>query len=130
MGETFRRDYSSPLSSPQSSTYPGQTKYSYTTRIYNEVIKISKEKIKIGVYERSNSSYRSKWFCVLKKDGKSLGIIVHDLQPLNAVTIQDLGTPPILDFYADNLGDRGSYMGLDLFVALTTEAWQLNRGTL
>jgi len=42
---------------------------------------------------------------------------MHDLQPLNAVTIQDLGMPPILDFYADNLGSRGSYMGLDLFMA-------------
>ena len=42
---------------------------------------------------------------------------MHDLQPLNVVTIQDLGAPPILEFYVDNLGGRGSYMGLDLFVA-------------
>src|SRR5882724_627688 len=88
-----------------------------------------KEKIKIGVYERSNSSYQSKWFCVLKKDGKSLQI-VHDLQPLNAVTIQDSGTPPILEFYADNLGGQGSYMGLDLFVvfdhqSLSVQSWDL-----
>ena len=25
-----------------------------------------------GVYEPSNSSYRSRWFCITKKDGKSL----------------------------------------------------------
>jgi len=42
---------------------------------------------------------------------------MHDLQPLNTVMIQDLGAPPILKFYADNLSGRGSYMGLDLFVA-------------
>ena len=72
-------------------------------RIHDKVIRIIKEKIKIGIYERSNSSYQSKWFCVLKKDGKFLRII-HDFQPLNAVTIQDLGAPPILKFYADNLG--------------------------
>jgi len=42
---------------------------------------------------------------------------MHDLQPLNVVTIQDLGAPPILEFYMDNLGGRGSYMGLDIFVA-------------
>ena len=30
--------------------------------------------------EDSNSSYWSRWFCVLKKDGKSLRI-VHNLQP-------------------------------------------------
>jgi len=28
-----------------------------------------------------------------------------------------LGAPPILEFYADNLGSQGSYTGLDLFVA-------------
>ena len=71
--------------------------------IHNEVIRILKEKIRVGVYERSNSLYQSKWFCVLKKDGKSL-CLVHDLQPLNAVTIKDSGAPPILEFYADNLG--------------------------
>jgi len=63
----------------------------------NEVIRIIKEKIKIGVYERSNSSYWSKWFCILKKDGKSLQI-VHDLQPLNAVMVKDSGAPPFWSF--------------------------------
>jgi len=71
-------------------------------RIHDMVIRIIKDKIKIGVYERSTSPYWSKWFCVLKKDGKSLKII-YVLQSLNVVTIQDLGTPPILKFYADNL---------------------------
>jgi len=67
-------------------------KYSHTPGICDEVIRIIKEKIKIGFYERSNLSYWSKWFCVLKKEGKSLWI-VHDLKPLNAVTIQDSGAP-------------------------------------
>ena len=89
--------------------------------IYDEVVRILKEKIKIGVYEQSNSSYRSKWFCVLKKDGKSLRL-VHDLQLLNAVTIKDSGMPPILKFYADNLGSRGCYTSLDLFVAFDHRA--------
>src|SRR5882672_4961929 len=90
--------------------------------IYDEVIRIIKEKIKVGVNERSNLSYRSKWFCVLKKDRKSLWI-VDDLQLLNAVTIKDSGAPPILEFYVDNLGGRGSYTGLDLFVAF--DHWTL-----
>jgi hypothetical protein len=51
-----------------------------------EVIRIIKEKIQSGVYEPSTAAYRSHWFCVVKKDGKSLRL-VHDLQPLNAVTI-------------------------------------------
>src|SRR5271168_574510 len=54
--------------------------------IYPEVCRIIKSKMDAGVYEPSNSSYRSRWFCVLKKDGKSLRI-VHSLEPLNEVTI-------------------------------------------
>ncbi|EIN06121.1 hypothetical protein PUNSTDRAFT_33417, partial [Punctularia strigosozonata HHB-11173 SS5] len=40
--------------------------------IRNKVIEIIKSKIAAGTYEPSNSSYRSAWFCVLKKDGTSL----------------------------------------------------------
>jgi len=97
--------------------------------IYNEVVRIIKEKIKIGVHKRSNSSFQSKWFCILKKDGKSLWII-HDLQALNMVTVKDSGVPPILEFYAENLGSQGSYTGLDLFVtfdhwSLAVQSWDL-----
>ncbi|EIN11611.1 hypothetical protein PUNSTDRAFT_26252, partial [Punctularia strigosozonata HHB-11173 SS5] len=55
--------------------------------IRDEVLRIIKSKIAAGTYEPSNSSYRSAWFCVPKKDGKTLRI-VHDLQPLNRVTIR------------------------------------------
>ena len=58
-----------------------------------EVIRIIKEKIDSGVYEPSTAAYRSRWFCVVKKDGKSLRL-VHDLQPLNKVTIRDSSLPP------------------------------------
>ena len=83
--------------------------------IYDQVIEIIKNKIQSGVYEPSNSSYRSRWFCVLKKDGKSLRI-VHDLQPLNAVAIKDSGVPPMLEQYAESFGGRGCYGMFDLFV--------------
>src|SRR5882724_2550031 len=43
--------------------------------------------------------------------------LVHDLQPLNAITIKDSGAPPILESFADSLGGCGCYTGLDLFVA-------------
>ncbi|KJA18651.1 hypothetical protein HYPSUDRAFT_111434, partial [Hypholoma sublateritium FD-334 SS-4] len=42
--------------------------------IYDRVIEIIKAKIASGIYQASSSSYRSRWFCVLKKDGKSLRI--------------------------------------------------------
>src|SRR5882672_5967937 len=113
----FRKDYFEPVVIPTVEHIPWvERNIPISSGIYDEVVRIIKEKIKVGVYERSNSSYRSKWFCVLKKDRKYLQI-VHDLQPLNAVTIKDSGAPPILEFYVDNLGGQGSYMGLDLFVA-------------
>ena len=83
---------------------------------YDEIIGIIKDKIATGVYEPSNSSYRLRWFCVFKKDGKSLRI-VHDLQPLNAVSIQDRGVPPIFEPYAESFGGRACYGVFDLFVS-------------
>jgi hypothetical protein len=37
--------------------------------IKDEVIKLIQAKIASGVYEPSNSSYQSRWFCVTKKNG-------------------------------------------------------------
>ena len=83
--------------------------------IYDQVIEVLKHKIKTGVYEPSNSSYRSRWFCVLKKDKKSLRL-VHDLQPLNAVAIKDSALPPMVEPYAESFGGRACYGMFDLFV--------------
>lgn len=84
--------------------------------IFNEVTRILKEKIAAGVYEPSNSSYRSRWFCVLKKDGKSLRL-VHDLQPLNQVAIKDAGVVPMVEHLAESFGGRACYSLFDLYVA-------------
>jgi len=83
--------------------------------IHDRVVEIIKDKISSGIYEPSNSSYRSRWFCVLKKDGKSLRI-VHDLQPLNAVAIKDSAVPPIIEPYAESFGGKACYSMFDLFV--------------
>src|SRR5271154_382339 len=64
--------------------------------IHDEVVKIIKNKISSGIYDPSNSPSRSRCFFVLKKDGKSLRK-VHDLQPLNAVTIKDSAVPPVVE---------------------------------
>jgi hypothetical protein len=61
--------------------------------IYDKVLQIIWDKIVTGVYKDSNSSYQSRWFTVLKKDGKSLRI-VHDLRPLNKISIRDSAVPP------------------------------------
>jgi hypothetical protein len=53
--------------------------------IRDKDIELLKEKMAAGVYEPSQSSYQSRWFCVAKKNGKLH--IVHDLQPLNKISI-------------------------------------------
>ncbi|KAL5514795.1 hypothetical protein ACEPAG_2111 [Sanghuangporus baumii] len=84
--------------------------------IFNEVVRIIKDKIKSGVYEPSNSSYRSCWFCIVKKDGKSLRL-VHDLQLLNKVSICDPSVPYPTEHIAEMFSGHACYTTLDLFVA-------------
>jgi len=81
--------------------------------IKEDVIKLLKDKIRAGVYEQSQASYRSRWFCVRKKNGKLR--IVHDLQPLNAVTIKDSGLPPIVEDFVEPFAGHQCYTVLDLF---------------
>lgn len=81
--------------------------------IRNKVITFIREKIASGTYEPSGSSYRSRWFCVPKKNGTFH--IVHDLQPLNSVTIKDAGVPPNIEPYAENAAGRVVYSMADLF---------------
>lgn len=83
--------------------------------LYNEVCGMIKKKLAAGVYEPSNSSYRSRWFCVLKKDKHSLRI-VHSLEPLNQVTIQHSGVPPTPDHLAEQFGGRPCSSIFDLYV--------------
>ena len=73
-----------------------------------------KTKIDAGVYERSNSSYRSRWFTVLKKGGKLR--IVHSLEPLNTVTIQHSGVPPLTEQLAEHFAGCACGGILDLYV--------------
>ena len=79
------------------------------------IIKIIKDKIASGIYKPSNSSYRSQWFTVLKKDGKSLQI-VHSLEPLNKVIIQHSGVPPIPEHLTEQFADYACGATLDLYV--------------
>jgi len=81
--------------------------------IRDKVIELLKHKINAGVYKPSQSAYRSRWFCVLKKNGKLC--IVHDLQPLNKVTIRDAGLPPIVDDFIEPFAGRQCYTVFDLF---------------
>jgi hypothetical protein len=81
--------------------------------ILSKVIEVLKLKMEAGVYEPCQSSYRSRWFCVLKKNGKLR--IIHDLQPLNKVTIRDAGMLPILDDFVEGFAGRQCYTVFDLY---------------
>jgi hypothetical protein len=97
----FRTDFFPPVEFPTIPHVPWiQRNFPIPPGLYNEVCAIIRKKIDAGVYEPSNSSYRSRWFCVLKKDGKSLRL-VHSLEPLNAVTIQHSGVIPTPDHLAE-----------------------------
>lgn len=57
-----------------------------------------KERLKKGVLEESNSSYRNKWFLVSKKDG---GLrLINDAQEYNKFTIKDTFIPPSTDHFS------------------------------
>ena len=71
--------------------------------LFDEVVDVLKKKMEAGVYEHSQASYRCQWFCIKKKSG-SLRMI-HDLQPLNQVSIRDAGLLPKVDeFVEQNVG--------------------------
>ena len=85
------------------------------TGILVDVIDLFKKKIAAGVYEPSDASYHLRWFCIQKKNGTLC--IVHDLQPLNAVTICNAAVPPFVDQFVEGMAAHACYSMLDLFVS-------------
>jgi hypothetical protein len=111
----FRDDYFSPVKIPVIEHIPwAQRNLPIPSGILGDVIQIFKDKFAAGVYEHSDASYRSRWFCVKKKSGALR--LVHDLQPLNAVTIRNSGVPPLADQLIESMAGRACYTMLDLFV--------------
>nr|GAT45999.1 DNA/RNA polymerase [Mycena chlorophos] len=112
----FRPEYFPPVDIPVVPHTPWvQRNIPIPPGIYDEVCRVIKTKMAAGVYEPSNSSYRSRWFCVVKKDGASLRL-VHSLEPLNAVTIAHSGVPPFTDQLAEHFAGRACGGMLDLYV--------------
>ena len=113
----FDPKYFAPIEIPHISHVPWVLRQGPIPRgILDEVVKIIESKWKSGVYEPSSSSYNSRWFCVYKKDGKSLHL-VHSLEPLNAMTIKNAAMPPYTDVVAEDLAGRSIYSTLDLYVS-------------
>src|SRR5271163_2829466 len=83
--------------------------------LYKEICLLVKDKIDAGVFEPSNSSYRSWWFVVVKKDGKSLHI-VQSLEQLNQVTITHSRVPPFTKQLAEQFTGCPCCSMMDLYV--------------
>jgi hypothetical protein len=112
----FREDFFPPIVIPTIEHTPWVYKnIPIPPGIYDEVCKIIRSKVNSGVYQASNSPYRSRWFTVIKKDGKSLRI-VHSLEPLNAVTIAHSGVPPATEDLAAHFAGRACGGMFDLYV--------------
>jgi hypothetical protein len=111
----FSDEYFSPVKIPVVEHVPWAHKnIPVPPGIIGDVIQIFKDKFAAGVYEHSDASYRSRWFCVAKKSGALR--LVHDLQPLNAITIRNSGIPPVADQVIEAMAGRACYSMLDLFV--------------
>jgi hypothetical protein len=118
----FREDFFPPVIMPVVSHKPWVLRnIPIPPGIYDEVCRMIQVKLDAGVYERSNSSYRSRWFTVLKKGGKNLRI-VHSLEPLNEVTIQHSGVTPHTETIADQFLARACGGILDLYVGYDERA--------
>ncbi|THH07694.1 hypothetical protein EW146_g9237 [Bondarzewia mesenterica] len=113
---TFREDFFPPVDMPVITHKPWVLhNMPIPPGIYDKVCDVICTKIAAGVYEPSNSSYCSRWFTIIKKDGSSLRL-VHSLEPLNAVTIQHSGIPPYTDQIAEQFAGRTCGGMLDLYV--------------
>ena len=111
----FRDDYFSPVKIPTVAHTPWVHKnIPIPTGLLNKVIDMFKEKIAAGMYEQLDASYCFHWFCVLKKNGSLR--LVHDLQPLNAVTIRNTAVPPFVDQFVEGIAGCSCYSMLDLLM--------------
>ena len=113
----FREDFFPPVDIPVVPHTPWvQRNIPIPPGLYNEVCEVIRWKLNTGTFEPSNSSYRSHWFCVIKKDGTSL-CIVQSLEPLNEVTIQHSGIPvPFTEQLVEHFAGRACISLLDLYV--------------
>src|SRR5260221_11790422 len=77
-----------------------------------EVTWIMKEQMSSGKYEPLSASYHSTFFAVEKKGGALR--VVHDLQPLNEVTVRDTTLPPRVDNMMKSFSGQAMYGLFDL----------------
>ncbi|MCO5581444.1 hypothetical protein L7F22_035328 [Adiantum nelumboides] len=77
-----------------------------------KLIELLNEKIRMGILEPSCAPYSNRWFTVPKKNGTLR--FIQDMQPVNKVTIRNVGTGPIVDEFAG----RAIYSMGDLYLGM------------
>ncbi|KAL3686249.1 hypothetical protein R1sor_004271 [Riccia sorocarpa] len=81
-----------------------------------KLIDLLKEKIQMRILEPSFAPYSSRWFTVPKKSGALR--FIQDMQPVNAVTIRNVGVGPIVDEFAEAFAGKAIYSLGDLTFVL------------
>jgi len=118
----FREDFFPPIEIPTIQHKPWVVRnLPIPPGIYDQVCREIQQKLDAKIFEPSNSSYRSRWFCVVKKDGSSLRL-VQSLEPLNAVTIAHSGVPPITELLVEQFAGRACGAMLDLYIGYDERA--------
>ena len=116
----FQDDYFSPVRILTVMHTPWVHKnFPIPTGLLNKVINMFKEKIAAGVYEPLDALYYSHWFCVPKKNGSLQ--LVHDLQPLNTVTICNATVSPLVDQFVKGIAAHSCYSMLGCLLATITK---------
>ena len=64
------------------------------------VIRILKERIRLGLLENYNRAYKNPWFLVKKKSGAYY--IVDTIIYINKITIKDANLPPNIDEFSED----------------------------
>jgi hypothetical protein len=118
----FREDFFPPVEMPMVPHKPWVVRnLPILPGIYPQVCKEIQRKIDAKIFEPSNSSYRSRWFSIVKKDGTSLRL-VQSLEPLNAVTIAHSGVPPITEQLVEQFAGHPCGAMLDLYIGYDERA--------
>jgi len=112
---TLKEEYFSPYKIPHVPHKPWQEKgIRIAPALRQRIIDLLQLKIRAGVYEYCQSPYRSRWFCTWNEEKQKLRI-VHDLQPLNAVSIKESSIPPHLDQFVNQFLGGKCFTVLDLY---------------
>ena len=72
-----------------------------------KLIKLLKEKVEMGILEPSNAPYSNRWFTVPMKNGTLK--FIQDLQPVNKVTIHNVGIGASIDEFGETFANHLFY---------------------